>query len=322
MFESVLDLTKYESARRLIVGLSPLYGYFAVIAIAALFWAAWRWPQRRQQRLVVVILMGLWSWLAVIIWFHAVIYESFVLINPLTGAHLVRPLIPIWIESEKLFFWLLCFTTTLSFTLRRPGNPKVSRACLTILAALLAVSIWQNPFSEPLPRFHRELIMITQGLRSGDHALWQQSFESALGSWKYYYGSAFMWIHPPLLFISYGVFLAGFIANVLMLWIHDRDIEQAGTAAIKFGYLVLSVGMLVGYPWAATAWQGSPWWWSPKINVSIMMWVLYTAYLHSRLHLVRRGMWTTTSALGILSFLVLAFNYISTYLIPGIHSYG
>ncbi len=71
----------------------------------------------------------------------------------------------------------------------------------------------------------------------------------------------------------------------------------------RLGYLPLTFGMLLGFPWALMAWQGEAWWWSGKVNMSIMMWLLYTAYLHARLYLRRQGMWKAVAALAVLSFL-------------------
>ena len=77
--------------------------------------------------------------------------------------------------------------------------------------------------------------------------------------------------------------------------------------------------MLLGFPWALMSWQGEAWWWSGKVNMSIMMWLLYTAYLHARLYLRRRGMWKTVAALAVLSFLILVLTYVATYVVPGAH---
>jgi ABC-type transport system involved in cytochrome c biogenesis permease subunit len=78
--------------------------------------------------------------------------------------------------------------------------------------------------------------------------------------------------------------------------------------------------MLLGFPWAISAWQGEAWWWSGKVNMSVMMWILYTAYLHGRLYLRRQGMWRWVAVLAVLSFVALVLTYLTTYVIPGAHS--
>jgi ABC-type transport system involved in cytochrome c biogenesis permease subunit len=80
--------------------------------------------------------------------------------------------------------------------------------------------------------------------------------------------------------------------------------------------------MLLGFPWALSAWTGEAWWWSGNVNMAIMMWLLYTAYLHARLYLRRQHMWRYVAALSILSFVVLVLTYVAEYVIPGAHSYA
>jgi ABC-type transport system involved in cytochrome c biogenesis permease subunit len=88
------------------------------------------------------------------------------------------------------------------------------------------------------------------------------------------------------------------------------------------GYLPLTVGMLLGFPWALEAWTGTSWWWSGFVNMSIMMWMFYTAYLHGRLYLRRRNMWRVVAALALISFAVLVLTYVASYVVPGAHSYA
>jgi len=53
-----------------------------------------------------------------------------------------------------------------------------------------------------------------------------------------------------------------------------------------------------------------------------MMWLLYTGVLHARLYLRREGMWKAVAILGVLSFAILVLTYITTYVVPGAHSYA
>ena len=139
---------------------------------------------------------------------------------------------------------------------------------------------------------------------------------------QFYYNAWFMWIHPPLLFFSYGAFVISFIATVLMIRERHSAFETTAYRWARLGYLSLTAGMLLGLPWALMSWQGEAWWWSGKVNMSIMMWVLYTAYLHARLYLRRNHMWRAVAFLAVLSFVILVLTYIATYVIPGAHSYA
>jgi ABC-type transport system involved in cytochrome c biogenesis permease subunit len=129
-----------------------------------------------------------------------------------------------------------------------------------------------------------------------------------------------MWTHPPMLFIAYASLVVTFVGCVFMLFRREKIFDRISYNHAKVGYLLLTVGMLIGYPWAVVAWEGTDWWWDPKINGSIMMWVLYSAYLHTRIYLKRRNMWRATAVLGIICFLSLVFTYLLTYIAPGIHA--
>jgi cytochrome c biogenesis factor len=146
------------------------------------------------------------------------------------------------------------------------------------------------------------------------------AFGSAEGSRRFFYNTWYMWVHPPLLFLSYGAFVASFAATVLMIARRRSSFETTAYRWARLGYLPLTFGMLIGFPWAIMAWQGDSWWWSGKVNMSIMMWLLYTAYLHARLHLRARGMWRVVAALAVLSFVALVLTYLTTYIVPGAHS--
>ena len=137
---------------------------------------------------------------------------------------------------------------------------------------------------------------------------------------QFYYNAWYMWVHPPLLFLSYGAFVVSFAAIVLAVRHRRSRYEDQAYWWARLGYLPLTLGMLLGFPWAIMSWSGEAWWWSGKVNMSIMMWLLYTAYLHARLYLRRRGMWRWVLAIAIAAFVALVLTYVTTYLVPGAHS--
>ena len=157
---------------------------------------------------------------------------------------------------------------------------------------------------------------------SGVQQTAQAAYEGMEGSRQFYYNTWYMWVHPPLLFFSYGAFVISFVATMLAVMRKHSSYEHLAYRWARIGYFPLTAGMLLGFPWALMAWTGQSWWWSGKVNMSIMMWLLYTAYLHGRLYLRRRGMWRWVLALSILSFAILVLTYLATYVVPGAHSYA
>lgn len=236
--------------------------------------------------------------------------------------YLITVFPPLWIESEKLFFWCLLtlLFSVIYFYLQK--NQLSHQNILVFIPALfmILVSVF-DPFSNPLPVFTGEVSALSQGVMYGRYDLVMR----VAGKFLYYYNSTYMWTHPPLLFISYAFFLLAFPFYLAALFQKGIDFitwEKTAYLLTRNGYFFLTTGMLIGYPWAVTAWQGEPWWWSAKINVSILMWLLYTAYLHGRLYLGRDRVSRWSMITAVIAFLSLIFTYLTTYLIPGVHSYA
>jgi len=254
-----------------------------------------------------------------IIWFHVQIYNTVLIVYPADMRLPVessRFAIPLWIESEKLYFWAM-IASVLALTFK--GRNEV-RSFLGVILSVFSsiVFLFSNPFKEPLPIVHSEITRWYAAL-AGDGNIYQIA-GTLYGRITYYYNSTYMWTHPPMLFIAYASLIITFAACVFMLFRRVRRYDEIAYRYAKPGYILLTAGMLIGYPWAIEAWKDSAWWWDPKISGSIMMWVLYSAYLHARIYVDRGKLWRTTALLGVLCFVTLVFTYLLTYIVPGIHS--
>ncbi len=126
-----------------------------------------------------------------------------------------------------------------------------------------------------------------------------------------------MWIHPPLLFASYGALFLNFSLSIFVL-IKEKG-DQTAISYAKLGYLLLTIGLLIGYPWAIEAWKDEKWWFSPKINASIMLWLFYTGYLHLRL--TNRSN-RVIAIVAIFCYLSLIFTFLVSYYVKGVHTYA
>lgn len=233
--------------------------------------------------------------------------------------HPPRYIIPLWVENEKYYFWFMCFALMVYPAFRRTANHRLQGALLLFLAIQVGILfLAANPFHEPLPRFFKE---ITPWFSGGGSPM--QKFGEFMRLYPrmiFYYNTPYMWLHPPMLFLSYSAITITFITSVFMLVRRDLEIETLGYDSAKFGYFMLTLGMLLGYPWALQAW-GPNWWWDPKICSSIMMWAIYSTYLHTRLYANKRPMWYFTSILGIVCFLAMIFTFVSSFYFPGEHTF-
>ena len=252
-------------------------------------------------------------------WFHWGLYRIAVVASP-DGVAAARVAVPLWVESEKLFVWalLVALLGAVARRQRRYLLPGVMIACALLAAG---AALLGRPFTEPLPSFFSQYTGYLQATYQGGMVA-QQAYEGMESARRFYYNAWYMWVHPPLLFVSYAAFAISFIATLQMIRTRHSSFETTAYRWARFGYLWLTLGMLLGFPWALVAWQGEAWWWSGKVNMSLMMWLLYTAYLHARLYLRRRGMWRMVAVMAVLSFLILVLTYITTYVVPGAHSYA
>ena len=252
-------------------------------------------------------------------WFHVRLWQLTTVVDPQSGTVTGSFAVPPWIESGKLYVWALILGVIAASVRRHRAELQPLLAIATAILATGAI-LWGRPFTDPVPGFLAQYAGYLSAWASGDAAAAVAAFRSVEGPRLYYYNTWYMWAHPPLLFFSYGAFVASFAAAMLMIVRRRSSYEQTAYRWARLGYLPLTFGMLIGFPWAILAWQGDSWWWSGKVNMSIMMWLLYTAYLHVRLYLRRRGMWRVVAALAVLSFVALVLTYVTTYVVPGAHS--
>ena len=256
----------------------------------------------------------------VLAWFHWRLYDLAVVVSPDTGRIVGRVAVPLWVESEKLYVWALMLAL-MAVALRRHREELMPGVAIILSVLMAGAAVWGRPFTEPLPSFLNQYFGYLQAMASGDPMRMFGAYQGMEGARQFYYNTIYMWLHPPALFFSYGTFAISFVATLLMIDRRHSAFETTSYRWARLGYLPLTAGMLLGFPWAIIAWQGESWWWSGKVNLSLMMWLLYTALLHARLYLRRRGTWKWVAAISILAFVVLVLTYLATYIVPGAHSY-
>jgi len=326
----------------LLTALLILAGILALSSIVNIFAAAPRYQKSSTALLLTVNLLFVagFFWIC---WFHWQIYLTLPLEVPENlvpwinqqlaimnrGSDYGLPLvdaaappryrIPVWIEDEKYFFWFMCYALMALAVHYRLQNHRF-RAVLHFFLSLQVVILflWTDPFNSPLPRFFSEIIPWFAPGQSitAKAGYFMQLYPKMI----FYYNAEYMWFHPPLLFVSYAAITVIFIASVFMLFKRELMVEKIGYDYAKLGFFMLTLGMLLGYPWALKAW-GPNWWWDPKICSSLIMWAVFSTYLHTRLYANKRFMWYFTSFLGILCFLAMVFTFLTSFYFPGEHTF-
>ena len=99
-----------------------------------------------------------------------------------------------------------------------------------------------------------------------------------------------------------------------------EQLDYLSYRTITVGFLLLSVGLVSGAVWANEAW-GSWWSWDPKETWALICWLVYAAYLHTRL--IRGWQGRKPAFVAVAGLVVIAVCYIGVNLLGiGLHSYG
>lgn len=110
--------------------------------------------------------------------------------------------------------------------------------------------------------------------------------------------SGWLGIHTSFAILGESAFAFAFIISIMYL-IQERQLkakrlgvifhrlpsldimDTLGYKALTIGWPLFTLGMITGAIWANSAW-GTYWGWSPKETSSLIIWVVYLAFLHLR----------------------------------------
>lgn len=145
--------------------------------------------------------------------------------------------------------------------------------------------------------------------------------------------------HVVTCFVGYAAFALSFVVSILYLFKAGSEkrspksagsflcflpssagLDEIGYKTIAIGFPLLTIGIVTGAFWANVAW-GTYWSWDPKETWSLIVWLIYAAYLHARITRGWRG--KRAAILSIVGFAATLFCYLGVNLIlSGLHSYG
>ncbi len=127
------------------------------------------------------------------------------------------------------------------------------------------------------------------------------------------------YLHLPIAINTFLACLVTFIASVGYLWQRRQFWDDLAVSSAKVAVLLCSIVLLTGMIWGHSAW-GRWWTWSPRLTFSLVLWLLYVAYLVIRPSIESRERRALVSAVyGIVAFLDVPLVYLSVKLMPDIH---
>ncbi|MGM3309437.1 c-type cytochrome biogenesis protein CcsB [Anabaena sp. WFMT] len=99
-----------------------------------------------------------------------------------------------------------------------------------------------------------------------------------------------------------------------------ETLDNISYRIIGLGFPLLTIGIIAGGVWANEAW-GSYWSWDPKETWALITWLVFAAYLHSRI--TRGWQGRKPAILAASGFVVVWICYLGVNLLgKGLHSYG
>jgi heme exporter protein C len=90
------------------------------------------------------------------------------------------------------------------------------------------------------------------------------------------------YFHVPVAWVSFLAFFVTFVASILYLWKRNIRWDALACASAEVGIIFTTLVLITGPIWAKPAW-GIWWTWDARLTTSLLLWVIYVAYL-----LVRR----------------------------------
>ena len=139
--------------------------------------------------------------------------------------------------------------------------------------------------------------------------------------------SYWLQIHVSMAVLGEGTFAVAFASSVMYLLrrsnrLHapsPEALDDLTYKAILLGYPLFTLGALfAGAIWAQIAW-GSLWSFDPKQVGSLIVWLVYSAYLHTRFSLGWSG--ARSAWLSIAGFLCAVISFILNLILPGLHAF-
>jgi heme exporter protein C len=127
------------------------------------------------------------------------------------------------------------------------------------------------------------------------------------------------YLHFPVAIMALVACIVNFTASVGYLWHKRQKWDDLAASAAVVAVLLCTVVLATGMIWGKAAW-GNWWTWSPRLTFSLLLWLLYAAYLMIRPSIESANRRAAVSAVyGVVAFLDVPLVYLSVRLMPDIH---
>lgn len=126
------------------------------------------------------------------------------------------------------------------------------------------------------------------------------------------------YIHLPAAILAYLAFFITFLASILYLWRRDPKWDVIAFCAVEVGVVFCTIVLITGPIWARPVWN--VWWiWDPRLTTTLIMWLIYAAYLMLRRSVSEDRRPSLAAVYGIVGFINVPITFFSIRLFRTIH---
>ena len=119
------------------------------------------------------------------------------------------------------------------------------------------------------------------------------------------------YFHVPIAWVGFLAFFVVLVGSVGYLWKRTSKWDQLAYSAAEIGVLFTTLMLITGILWAKPVW-GVWWTWDPRLTTSLILWLIYVAYLMLRAYSPRGDQGARYAAvLGIAGFMDVPIVYLS-----------
>ncbi len=208
-----------------------------------------------------------------------------------------------------------------TFTAATPRSPICTSRCRSWPGlSVLAYLVIDRKFK--IPRIGAYILLIVIGLVAlASSPLMPKEATPLVPALQSYW----LWLHVSVTMLGEAFFAVAFIASIMYLAAKEPEkkdkMDSVSYRCVAVGFPLFTLGGLVfGMVWAYKAW-GTYWSWDPKEVWSLITWIVFALYLHTRIVMGWKG--KRSAIIALVGFLAALFTYFGVnYLLAGLHSYA
>jgi heme exporter protein C len=127
------------------------------------------------------------------------------------------------------------------------------------------------------------------------------------------------YFHVPIASMAFLAFFAVFVSSILYLVQRQQRWDSLAHSAAEVGVVFITLVLVTGSIWARPVW-GVWWTWEPRLTTSLILWLIYIAYLMARAYAPSRSQGAVFAAVvGIIGFIDVPIVYYSVQWWRSIH---